>query len=263
MSSRKLTAILVYHKVELKRELGITRVSPERFRRQMETLLSEGFTSISPHRLVDHLRRGSPLPSRSALITFDDGYEGVHRFAYPVLKRYGLKAIVFLISAFLGRENSWDASICGRFKHLSIRQIREMAGYGLEFGSHGVCHLFLDSAPALLRRAEIELSRLSLTRKLRLPIRFFSSPYGCWNEPIRKEVRKAGYEAAFTMNPFLPLSPENLFSLPRISIYSFDNDITFRAKLGLEGKILRWAAFKLNLIANRCSHLNRLRVGMR
>jgi peptidoglycan/xylan/chitin deacetylase (PgdA/CDA1 family) len=250
--------ILVYHKVEVKREIGITRISPDSFRRQMELLRSEGFSSISPYQLLDHLLRHAPLPERCALITFDDGYEGTYRFAYPILRENGFGAIVFLISEFLGGWNRWDVRLCGRFKHLSPDQIGEMASGGFLFGSHGATHRFLTSSSRVPCRIELERSKLKLERELGLKVDFLSYPYGIWDRRIAKLVQTIGYRAAFTMNPFLPISADTLFSLPRIPIYSFDTLETFRIKVGLGSGKARRFLFKVGLLANRCSHASRL-----
>jgi len=250
--------ILVYHKVESKREIGVTRISPESFRRQIELLRSEGFTSISPYQLLDHLFHQRPLPERPVLITFDDGYEGIYRFARPILTENGFSATVFLISEFIGSWNRWDIRLCGRFKHLSIDQIAEMRSDGFTFGSHGATHRFLASYRGILRRFELEWSRIKLEREIGMKVDLLSYPYGDWNEDVIKSVRRAGYRAAFTMNPFLPISAEAIFSLPRISVYSFDTLESFRIKIGIGSQKLRRFLLGLNLMVNRCSHAGRL-----
>ncbi|HID57308.1 TPA: polysaccharide deacetylase family protein [Candidatus Poribacteria bacterium] len=250
--------ILVYHKVEAKREIGLTRISPESFRRQIEFLRSEGFTSISPYQLLDYLLHHRSPPERSVIITFDDGYEGVYRFARPILMENGFTATIFLISEFVGNWNRWDVRLCGRFKHLSADQISEMSSDGFTFGSHGATHRFLTSYSGILRRFELERSRIKLERVIGRRVDLLSYPYGDWNEDVVKSARRAGYRAAFTMNPFLPISAETIFSLPRISIYSFDTLESFRAKIGLGSQKLRLFLFGLNLMVNRCSHAGRL-----
>ena len=70
--------------------------------------LGQVFSFISLTELIDRLEKGNPLPKRSAILTFDDGYESNYRVAFPVLKRHEAPATVFLATRFVrDGEHLW------------------------------------------------------------------------------------------------------------------------------------------------------------
>ena len=51
------------------------------------------------------------LPKNSILITFDDGYKNNYTLAFPILKKYNMKATIFLNTKFIGKDEfylNWD-----------------------------------------------------------------------------------------------------------------------------------------------------------
>ena len=51
------------------------------------------------------------LPKNSILITFDDGYKNNYTLAFPILKKYNMKATIFLNTKFIGKDQfylNWD-----------------------------------------------------------------------------------------------------------------------------------------------------------
>jgi len=83
--------ILAYHKVDSQRELGITSISPKRFEKQIRFLKQNGYSGLSPCSLFC-LSNGN---DKQILITFDDGYEGIYKHVFPILKRYDLQPSFF------------------------------------------------------------------------------------------------------------------------------------------------------------------------
>lgn len=90
--------VLYYHRIN-----DIDRpphaIPPKLFEEQMRYLASDGWTTLSPIELIEYLMGESTPPKKSLLITFDDGYLDNWVFAYPILKKYRMKATIFLITA--------------------------------------------------------------------------------------------------------------------------------------------------------------------
>ena len=260
--------ILAYHKVDTRRELGFTSLSPDRFERQIRFLRREGYTSISPPEILDFreskIKNQKSKNFRPVLITFDDGYEGVYTYAYPILKEHSFTAIIFVTTGYIGKYNNWDASPGPRFKHLQWSHIREMADDGIWFGSHGINHDFLTRRNDSTARYEIEASKKELEDTLGQPIRFFSYPYGDYDDRIMRIVQEAGYEAAFSLRPgFLKAGCDSgstlVYALPRVAIYLVDSTHAFKAKVGYIGSgSLSHVQKAKNRLIHKCAYANML-----
>jgi len=88
-------------------------VSQRTFDKQM-AFLSKHYNVISLKELVKILQNKQPLPSKCAVITFDDGWRDNYLNAYPVLKKYNVPATIFLTTSFIGTGNTFW------FLHLTI-----------------------------------------------------------------------------------------------------------------------------------------------
>src|SRR2546426_4952016 len=77
-------------------------VTPERFERQLRALLDSGYQVISVGRLIQLLDDSPHALRRCFALTFDDGFHGQFRNAYPILRRYGVPATFFLVAGFVG-----------------------------------------------------------------------------------------------------------------------------------------------------------------
>ncbi|MEO1766412.1 polysaccharide deacetylase family protein [Thiobacter aerophilum] len=99
MSTAQALPILMYHHVSP--QPGLVTVSPENFRDQMHWLAHHGWHTVGTAELEAFLA-GAPLPARSVMLTFDDGYLDNFIHAYPVLREYGHRAVIFAITGSIG-----------------------------------------------------------------------------------------------------------------------------------------------------------------
>ncbi len=86
-------------------------IEPDDFDWQMKYLVDHGYHTITPDELYDFLAGTGKLPERPVLITFDDGYVDNYTTAYPILKKYNLKATIFVVTGFLSKRKgylTWD-----------------------------------------------------------------------------------------------------------------------------------------------------------
>jgi len=95
--------VLMYHHLDAIATNNYT-VTPETFAMHMQTLYENGFNTITLRQLVDFVNYGTPLPPNPVVITFDDGYLSVYKYAFPILKQYGMVATSFVIGEAVGTD---------------------------------------------------------------------------------------------------------------------------------------------------------------
>ena len=83
-------------------------VTAETFERHMAALLDEGYSPVSLRELSDFVHGDGELPEKPVVITFDDGYMSNYELAFPILKKYGSKASVFVIGSSVGKSEYKD-----------------------------------------------------------------------------------------------------------------------------------------------------------
>ncbi|MRR09757.1 hypothetical protein EG831_06735 [bacterium] len=88
---------------------GLVTVSPENFRAQMAWLARRGYTGVGAAAVADFLA-GRPLPEKSIVISFDDGWRDNWAYAHPVLMEFGLHALLFLVTGWAGEGATRDDS---------------------------------------------------------------------------------------------------------------------------------------------------------
>jgi glycosyltransferase involved in cell wall biosynthesis/peptidoglycan/xylan/chitin deacetylase (PgdA/CDA1 family)/2-polyprenyl-3-methyl-5-hydroxy-6-metoxy-1,4-benzoquinol methylase len=225
--------ILMYHQVL---ELGPSararwQVTPERFERQLKYLRDAGFYSISLQSWRRAMGQRRPLPGRAVLITFDDGYDDFATHAWPLLRKYGFSALLFVVTGRVGGQNDWDPPAAAGDTLLGWDQLRRLRGEGLELGSHSVNHRRLGGLSSVEIVREAAVSRSVLERELGQPVSAFAYPYGDHDAAIQHLAGAAGYDQAFTCEPGRARLNGNLMAQPRIEVRGEDDLPTFIANL--------------------------------
>lgn len=100
MANAKSVPVLMHHHVSP--SPGMITVSPENFESQIAWLAGNGWTSLTMAQYGDFLT-GKPVPRKSILITFDDGYLDNWVHAHPILQKYGMHAVVFTVTGWMGQ----------------------------------------------------------------------------------------------------------------------------------------------------------------
>ena len=224
--------ILAYHKVGTRFELGGTWVTPARFRKQMEYLKARGYTAVTLSDAAEMMRDGRSRQGRYVCITFDDAYGDLYAHAWPVLRELGFAATVYAVTAFAGRDNTWDINWGGRiFPHLSWEQMREMQDGGVEFGSHTVSHYDLRFLGDDALDFELSVSKREMEARLGKPVTSLSYPFGRYDARVRAAAIRAGYTNACSLCPRSRNSLTDPYALRRCGVYVTDVMWDFRNKV--------------------------------
>jgi peptidoglycan/xylan/chitin deacetylase (PgdA/CDA1 family) len=209
--------VLMYHAVaadpnEATRALSVT---PEAFAEQMAVIADRGLTPVTTAELAAHWRSGRPLPARPALVTFDDGYEGVHRHALPVLAKHGFPATLFVSTGWL--RGPYDTG-GGLDTMLDWDQVRELAGAGVEIGGHSHSHPQLDQLDEGRLRSELILCKEIVSDQLGSAPASFAYPYGYSSRRVRRAVRETGYAQALAVGNGLARRAQGPYALRRVTV---------------------------------------------
>ncbi|MFI6036457.1 polysaccharide deacetylase family protein [Streptomyces sp. NPDC051315] len=209
--------ILMYHAVtaepnDATRALSVT---PEAFAEQMATIAERRLTPLTTAGLAARWRSGRPLPARPVLITFDDGYEGVHRHALPALAEHGFPATLFVSTGWL--RGAYDTG-GGLDTMLDWDQVRELAEAGVEIGGHSHSHPQLDQLDDATLRAELTRCRDIVADELgSLPVSF-AYPYGYSSRRVRTAVRENGFAQALAVGNSLARRAQGPYALRRVTV---------------------------------------------
>ncbi|MEW1772296.1 polysaccharide deacetylase family protein [Streptomyces sp. NPDC086777] len=209
--------ILMYHSVatapnDATRALS---VAPEAFAEQMALVGDLGLTPVGTADLAAGWRSRGPLPDRPVLITFDDGYEGVHRHALPVLAKHGFVSTLFVSTGWI--RGAYDTG-GGLDAMLDWDQVRELAGAGCEIGGHSHTHPQLDQLDDDRLRTELVSCREIVTDELGAVPASFAYPYGYSSHRVRQAVRAAGYAQALAVGNGLARRRQGPFALQRVTV---------------------------------------------
>ena len=209
--------ILMYHSVA-RSPSAATRalsVAPEAFAEQMALLHDRGFTPVGTARLAAAWRSGGPLPERPVLITFDDGYEGVHRHALPALAAHGFASTLFVSTGWLRGAHDTGG---GLDTMLDWDQVRELAGAGTEIGGHSHTHPQLDQVTDAALRFELLRCREIITAELGSRPASFAYPYGYSSARVRRSVRAAGFAQSLAVGNGLARRRQGPYALQRVTV---------------------------------------------
>lgn len=114
-SQNTLFRVVTYHRIapvqgSLVLDPAMISATPDGFARQMK-YLAEHYNIISICDILDAITNGKSLPPRAVLISFDDGYYDLLKYAWPVLQKLKLPAVIFAATEYANNpEHSfwWD-----------------------------------------------------------------------------------------------------------------------------------------------------------
>ncbi len=121
---------LMYHHITNDFSNGAT-ITPELFEEHIETIVANGYTPVLFDDMIDFVyKERTKLPEKVVCITFDDGYLSNYEIAYPILKKYNLKANISIIGHSIGK-NMYKDTCYSMLPHFTLEQAKEMQDSGL------------------------------------------------------------------------------------------------------------------------------------
>jgi len=214
------------------------------------------------------------LPDRPVLITFDDGYRSVFRYAAPILAALNLPATIFVCSGPLAdRRLLWFDEVAARESDVAVERWKAVDYYtwrascaqtspvaeddpralmsvdelhalgqiaGIEIGGHTVWHPILARASRDTQRDEIADNLLALAEWTGRPIRSFAYPNGRpgkdYNADTMETLAECGVDLAFTTGEQFATVTTAVLEVPRFVIRANTSDAELAHRLAYSWK---------------------------
>ena len=197
--ARKQVPVLCYHQIRDWRETDkpVDKdyiIPPAAFKVHLKMLADSGYHTILPDQLYAYLTKGTPLPSKPVMLTFDDTDVDQWNVARPEMKKYGFKGVFFIMTVSLGRPH-----------YMSAAQVKQLSDEGNAIESHTWDHHRVDRYKHNPNPKkddwviQIEKPTKKLEEITGKKIEYFAYPFGVWKKPTLPEINKYGFKLAFQL----------------------------------------------------------------
>ena len=241
--------ILMYHHITDSPSLvGKYTIHRDELEKDFQYLKDHGYNTISTKQLINHFKFGEPLPDKPVMITFDDGQESFYVYAYPLLKKYNMCAVMSIVGAYTDKYTELnDHNV--KYSSLNWQEVKELNDSGIvEIQHHsydmhsydaerrGVQKKKGESADTYkaIFSADILKLQQELNKYTGREANVFAFPFGYSCEEAVEVLKENGFEAAFTCEEKkvnLNDGESVLFSLGRFNRSGLETSENFMASV--------------------------------
>lgn len=217
----------------------------EQFDELCRILKENGYETITFTDLLNYVDYRKALPEKPVIITSDDGFQDVYTNGFPILKKYGYKMTIFLVTGAVGNTEA-DRKTNKYFNKranvirpmLNWSEIIEMDEYGCEFLSHTVNHIRLGLASDEEFLEELRQSKKDIESHLGKEVLFFAWPYDNYSPSKWPLVADAGYRGAVRYgNGIEDMRTINLYDIKRVEFNSYIPPVQYVSYLKLDDSV--------------------------
>lgn len=186
---RPQVPILCYHRIDNSRKPDDYNVTVAEFKEQMKTLADSGYHTILPDQLYDYLTRGTALPPKPFMITFDDTRKEQFTVGAAEMQKYNFKGVFFVMTISINRPN-----------YMTSEEIKQLSEGGHVIASHTLDH---QNVKKLKTKEEWDRQLIKPSERIQAitgkPVTYFAYPFGLWNDTAVTHIKSYGFKAAFQL----------------------------------------------------------------
>ncbi|HEY3781165.1 MAG TPA: polysaccharide deacetylase family protein [Fimbriimonadaceae bacterium] len=232
-------AVLCYHDFQLVAKNDMTN-TPKNFEAHMKWLKDHDYQTLSMDELVAIMKGKMPEPRKAVVLSFDDGYEGVYKYAFPVLKQYGFKGVLFLVTSVMGDE-------APPMPHLTWPQIVEMDSSNviraevhaqrmhIKLGQH-LAEEEAKGLPSTDIEHDLAGAKHDIEQHTHRRVNYIAWPFGDYNTDLIHLAAKQGFYAMVDTEYGVNRPGDSVMKIKRLRLSSANDTLKrFEFKLGQYG----------------------------
>ncbi|GAA3014600.1 polysaccharide deacetylase family protein [Tetragenococcus koreensis] len=224
---------LMYHEIREKDSFDATKPSPilvnqpykdalpvklfsdlTDFKAQMDFLEQENYYTLSLQEVKNYYQKGKKLPEKSVLLTFDDAYQSVYKYAYPILQQKNFHAVCFVVKSWLFeqiQEFKPSQSVVMAKKELEkMKDVFELANHTTNLHQR-----YPDGSTEMQKVSEGKLKKdLKDCGQYVDYADIFAYPFGVYRQADVKRLAQLNIQYAFTTVP-----GENMRQTPVLTLH--------------------------------------------
>jgi len=207
--------------------LGVTQ-----FKEQINWLKDRGYQTVSLHQFQKYISKKSKLKiKKPVLITFDDGTKGFYRFARPILKEAGFKAVLFIYPGTTSKFRNF----------LTWKQLSVIDTDKHEIENHTFFHTKLSRYDVKRQRLTLHAAQKSIYNNLNRRTRWVAYPFGAFNDKSILALKQSGHHGAFTVFPGDNLPGQNFNFLNRYLVLRQHSFFKFQTQMRIKSLLIKKA----------------------
>lgn len=233
--------VLMYHSLTTSPDesKGLT-MDVHKLEAQLLYLKRNGYVTLHFKDLKNYFSKNE-FPKKAVILTFDDVYVNQFELAYPLFKKYDMKASFFIPFKYVGGKNEWDE---GEKPIMSVNQLQLLDERCIELGLHSFAHInYKESSIEAVQKDLEECNTFIADHKLNIQ-KTLAYPYGKYpkkgarQQSFFKCLQDNDIEYGLRIGNRVNTFPfKNNYEVQRIDIKGEDSLFTFIRKLKV-GKLL-------------------------
>ena len=208
VSNANYASFIMYHRFGDSRYPS-TNIKKEQFLKHINELIKPKYNVISIEKALQAINNIEPTIDRSVVITIDDAYSSVYKYAWPVFKKYSLPFTLFVSTDVIDNKTPG---------YMNWEQIRILRDHGVTIGSQTKSHphMFKLSREKIIQ--ELSISNERFIDEIGSAPKYFAYPYGEYNLEVIEQVKQHGFIAAFGQHSGVAHKSLGMYELPRFAM---------------------------------------------
>lgn len=182
--------VLSYHNVQTKpKKPSDYFIATAVFEKQIKHLKEKGYQTILPDDIFNHHTKGTVLPGKPVMISFDDTRKEHYNMVAPILEKYGFRGAFFIMTVAIGKKN-----------YMTTAEIKMLSDRGHYIGHHTYDHQDLRKLPLKEWGTQIDKPRKKLKDIIGKDVQYLAYPFGLCNDKVVQELKKRNFKGAFQLS---------------------------------------------------------------